>query len=235
MVICISLFFVNAPYGRHARRGWGHTINPKWGWFIMESPALLLPLLFFLFASRRHDIVAVIFLLMWEIHYIQRTIVFPSVMKKSPSKMPLLVMFLALFFNLGNGYLNGRYLFSLNEPYGTQWLTDPRFIIGTFLFISGYIINIYSDSILRSLRMKGETDYKIPKGGLFRYVSSPNYLGEIVEWMGWAMATWSLPGAAFFLWTIANLAPRAFANHKWYLKKFSDYPSQRKALVPYIL
>lgn len=51
VIIFASLFFVSAPYGRHARRGWGHVINPKWGWFIMEFPALSAP--FFFFSSVR--------------------------------------------------------------------------------------------------------------------------------------------------------------------------------------
>jgi 3-oxo-5-alpha-steroid 4-dehydrogenase 1 len=33
---------------------------------------------------------------------------------------------------------------------------------------------------------------------------------------------------------MANLIPRARSNHKWYLENFSDYPSERKALVPKI-
>jgi len=37
------------------------------------------------------------------------------------------------------------------------------------------------------------------------------------------------------LWTIANLAPRALANHKWYKETFPEYPSQRKALIPFFL
>jgi hypothetical protein len=44
-------------------------------------------------------------------------------------------------------------------------------------------------------------------------VSCPNYLGEILEWIGWAIATWSLAGWVFAIWTMANLAPRAFTNH----------------------
>ena len=51
--------------------------------------------------------------------------------------------------------------------------------------------------ILRNLRAPGETGYKIPVGGLFRWVSSPNYFGELLEWTGWAIATWSIPGVAF--------------------------------------
>ena len=53
---------------------------------------------------------------------------------------------------------------------------------------------------------------------------APNYLGEIVEWTGWALATWSLAGLAFAVYTAANLAPRAVANHDWYLSTFDDYP-----------
>ena len=235
VVVFASLFFVNAPYGRHTRKGWGFGINSKWGWFIMEFPALAAPLFFFFFSERYQNTIAVLFLVMWEIHYVQRTLIYPAVKKKSPNVMPLLVMFFGLFFNTCNGYLNGRFLFSLSSPYPNHWLGNPKFILGVFLFVSGFIINIYSDSLLRNLRIKGDTGYKIAKGGLFKYVSSPNYFGEILEWVGWAVATWSLPGAAFALWTIANLAPRAVANHRWYLKTFSDYPKERRALVPFIL
>ena len=234
VIIFASLFFVNAPYGRHTRKGWGHGINPKWGWFFMEFPALCVPFFFFFFSHRNQNIVAVLFFVMWEIHYVQRSLLYPAVKKKSPYKMPLLIMFFGLLFNACNGYLNSRYLFSLSSPYPNYWLLNPKFIVGASLFLSGFVINVHSDSILRGLRTKGDTGYKIPKGGLFKYVSSPNYFGEILEWAGWAVATWSLPGAAFALWTLANLVPRALANHSWYLKTFPEYPKKRRALVPFI-
>jgi hypothetical protein len=56
----------------------------------------------------------------------------------------------------------------------------------------------------------------------------------MIEWIGWAILTWSLPGFAFAVFTIANLAPRAIASHRWYLKTFSDYPKKRKAIIPFI-
>ena len=97
------------------------------------------------------------------------------------------------------------------------------------------IINIKSDDILFALRDDGSTGYKIPRGGLFEKVSCPNYLGEIIEWTGWAIATWSLAGATFAIWTVCNLAPRALAHHKWYKEEFEEYPEDRKALVPFLL
>jgi protein-S-isoprenylcysteine O-methyltransferase Ste14 len=134
-----------------------------------------------------------------------------------------------------NATFNGFYLGTIEPMYTPEWLMDPRFIIGMLFVVSGFIINIQSDSILINLRKPGETGYKIPKGGMYRFVSCPNYLGEIMEWTGWAIATWSLPGLAFALWTAANLIPRALDNHRWYHSKFEDYPAERKAVLPYIV
>jgi 3-oxo-5-alpha-steroid 4-dehydrogenase 1 len=70
---------------------------------------------------------------------------------------------------------------------------------------------------------------------LFRsYVSSPNYFGEIVEWCGWALAAWSVPGLAFVIFTAANLVPRAHANWSWYIANFPDYPRERKRVIPFL-
>ncbi len=74
----------------------------------------------------------------------------------------------------------------------------------------------------------------MPQGGLFRFVSSPNYFGEIVEWTGFAIVMGALPGFAFLAWTLANLVPRAVEHHRWYRATFADYPRARRALVPFL-
>ena len=74
-----------------------------------------------------------------------------------------------------------------------------------------------------------------PYGRHFRSGWGPtinNKLGEVTIWLGWAVATWSLPGWAFATWTVANLAPRAQANHAWYREHFPNYPPERRALLP---
>ena len=58
--------------------------------------------------------------------------------------------------------------------------------------------------------------------------------GEILEWVGFAIMTWCLPGLIFAIWTMANLIPRASAHHKWYRNEFGDYPKDRKAIIPFI-
>lgn len=76
--------------------------------------------------------------------------------------------------------------------------------------------------------------YKIPRGGLFELVSAANYFGEIVEWSGWALASASLPAAAFALFTFANLAPRGWRHHVWYRQRFPRYPRHRRAVIPFL-
>ncbi len=85
------------------------------------------------------------------------------------------------------------------------------------------------------MRSDNRDEYVLPQGWLFRYISCPHYFGEIIEWGGWALMTWSLPGFIFFIFTFANLFPRGIASHKWYKEKFSDYPVKRKSVFPFII
>lgn len=233
-VIFISLFITTAPYGRYIRKGWGLTIRARWGWLLMEFPAFLIMIFMFISGNRHSNPVAIVFLSMWSIHYFHRTFIYPFIIKGGNKKFPVLLLCFAIIFNLINGYINGFYLFSLSPVHELSWIIDSRFIAGFIIFLAGMIINMHSDHILRSLRESRENGYKIPRAGLFRYISCPNYFGEIIEWIGWAVATWSLPGFAFAVFTISNLAPRAFSNHRWYQNSFPDYPADRKALIPFI-
>lgn len=232
--VFVALFFINAPYGRHIRQGWGITIPSYLGWLIMEAPAALLFAVYFLIGNAEKSLTLFAFLGMWEAHYIHRAFIYPFSLSDGRKKMPLLVMFMGFFFNVVNTYINGRFLFTLSGGYPNSWLADPRFILGFLVFIAGFIINRWADRILQGLRKAHETGYKIPFGGLYGWISCPNYFGEIIEWIGWAIATWSLPGLAFAIWTIANLAPRAHAHHLWYKQHYPDYPARRKGLIPFL-
>jgi 3-oxo-5-alpha-steroid 4-dehydrogenase 1 len=232
LIIFISLLFVAAPYGRHARGGWGPTVSDRTGWVVMESMSPLLFSVYFVAGGGKNNLALLIFFCMWEAHYLHRAFVYPFSLRTTEKKMPVLVMSFGIIFNSINASLNGSYLFFFSEGYGTAWLTDPRFIGGFTLFVIGFVMNRQSDTILKNLRRPGEMNYKIAGTGLFRLVSCPNYLGEILIWIGWAIATWSQAGLSFALWTLANLIPRARDHHHWYKQNFPDYPPERKALIP---
>ena len=149
------------------------------------------------------------------------------------SKIPIPVIASAIFFNIINGFINGFYLGNL-ATFGDQYIFSLKFIMGMLIFIIGLIINLHSDEILIQIKKK-KAGYQIPEGGLYKFISCPNYFGEIMEWVGFAIISWSFPGLLFAIWTMANLIPRAKSHHKWYLEKFeSNYPNNKKIIFPFI-
>lgn len=226
---------ITAPYGRHASNRWGPQLPYRAGWIVMEIVSPLTFAFFFLSGGNEKTGPMWLFFALWMAHYANRAIVYPLRARMEGKKVPLAIVGSAIFFNLVNGFLNGYWLGSLAAPYPAGWLGTPQFVAGLALFLAGAFINIQSDNILLKLRKPGETGYKIPQGGLFRFLSCPNHFGEIVEWTGFAILCWNLPAASFAVWTAANLVPRALSHHRWYREKFEAYPAERKAVVPKVL
>jgi len=234
VAVFAQLHFVAAPYGRHARRGWGLSIPNKLGWVLMEGVAAIAILYFFF--RQRPVMTPTLWLLLglWELHYINRAFVYPLRTRTRGKTMPATVMVMAMLFNTWNGYLNGHWLGLHAADYTTSWMQHPHFIAGLACFIAGLGINLWSDEILLRLRHDSNSGYSVPRGGLFRFVSCPNYLGELIEWIGWALMTWSPAGLVFALWTAANLVPRARSHHRWYRDTFPEYPRDRTAIIPFL-
>jgi 3-oxo-5-alpha-steroid 4-dehydrogenase 1 len=237
IVLAVIIFFlllkITAPYGRHTSSKWGPLVSNKIGWLIMELPVLIVLFYFLMPVSKNISVVSWILISLFCLHYFNRVFVFPFRLHTKGKKMPLIIMLSAIFFNVVNGFSMGYY-FAHFANYSPDWFTDWRFIAGTLLFFSGLAINWKADDILIHLRKPDETDYKIPGGWLFEKISCPNLFGELIEWLGFAILCWNLPALTFFLWTAANLIPRALSHHKWYKEKFSDYPAGRKAILPFI-
>ena len=221
------------PVGRIGGTGIGPRINSRWGWFVMEIPALLIfPVIYFL--SPHHHFVGNIAIAMWVAHYGHRTLIWPWVIPRRDGEMRIMMCASGIFFNVLNGALWGWFMGYIAN-YASDWMTDPRFVIGVALAIGGGMLNIWSDYRLWRLRRDNRDAYVIPRGGVFNLVSCPNLLGEIIEWVGFALLSWSLPGLAFALWTIANLVPRALWRHAWYHETFENYPPQRRAILPRLI
>jgi 3-oxo-5-alpha-steroid 4-dehydrogenase 1 len=232
-VVFILLFYISAPYGKFVRDGWGPAIKSKWAWLIMESPSPVLMTYFFL-TSAQKNLPAIIFISLWLLHYIHRTLIYPFTQSGRDKSYPFILVSFALMFNCLNGFINGYGVFHI-ASYNSSWLSSWQFITGSVIFISGFIINKISDEKLRRLRKESPDEYVVPHGWLFELISTPHYFGEIVEWGGWAIMTWSLPGLAFFVFTFANLLPRGVSSQKWYRIRFPEYPKKRRAVIPFLI
>lgn len=222
---------INTPYGRHSKRGWGIMVNNAFAWFWMEFPALVIMPSLVMFGPNRLNPLSILLATIWFCHYFNRVIIYPMRIKTKNKKMPITIALSAFFFNIFNGFFTGFYIGFINHD---SMLFNYNTVIGLLLFLFGMIININSDNILISLR-KTTKGYKVPMRGFFKFVSCPNYFGEIIEWTGFFVIFPNLAAFSFLLWTCCNLIPRAINHHNWYLKNFNNYPKERKIIFPFIL
>lgn len=238
VVVFVVLQWLEAPYGIAFSRKWGPSIPNKAGWIIMELPALAVMLTIICLPGVQRTAITLVMAALFVGHYIQRTLIFPFLMR-GRSRMPWAIVLMGAIFNSINAYLIGGWIMILGPQagqYTSGWAATPQFIAGTAVFFIGMAINLHSDHVIRHLRQPGETAHKIPRGGLYNYVASANYLGELIEWTGFALLTWSIAGVVFVLWTAANLIPRSAKIHARYCAEFGDTYSRlhRRRIFPFI-
>lgn len=238
LIVFAALQFIEAPYGMTFSNRWGPSINNRLGWIIMEAPAFFV-MLAFCISSPQHSWPTYLFAVVYLLHYFQRSFIFPMLMR-GKSRMALLIPAMGATFNIINAYFIGAWLFHFAPMDYYNFSARPAMLlataIGILIFCIGLGINLQSDYIIRHLRKPGETGHKIPRGGMYNHVAAANYLGEIMEWVGYAIMTWSAAGALFALWTAANLVPRAGKLHQRYINEFGkEYTSlKRYKILPYI-
>eukprot|EP00400_MALV-I_sp_L67-5_P001138 gene1138-674_t len=204
------------------------SLDARLSWIIMESPAFLMPLYLvlqnwdtYLYLPLQNKICLGLLMA----HYFNRSFIFPFLLK-APKPMPWLAPLFAFFFCALNGSAQAIQL--LRHPATDVY--NPMFFVGVAMFVWGMYTNIQSDAILRKLRPPGSKP-----GGMFEYVSTANFFGEMVEWFGYFMACGSFVAFAFVLNSAFNLVPRALQTHDWYKSKFPKYPADRKAIIPFVL
>ncbi|XP_027232427.1 3-oxo-5-alpha-steroid 4-dehydrogenase 1 [Penaeus vannamei] len=225
-----------APYGRYSSSKFGFGVPVRWAWLIQECPSFFVPFILAVYGRKTafKGVVNQFCLGLFVMHYFQRSFIFPLLMK-SRKPTPFLPFFFAFLTCLYNGILHGLYFVNFYHYKNEVWLYRPNFYIGVIIFLYGMKVNMGGDTALRNLRRGSETGYKVPTGGWFEKISCPNYFGEIVEMWGYAIASLAPPAIAHAFFTTVFLSRRALQHHEWYLKKFEDYPKERKAVIPYLL
>ena len=236
LVVFIALHFFEAGYGYLFDRRYGRPIPNRIGWVLMESPVFILMCILWLCSERTLQAAPLTLFILFQAHYFQRSFIFPLLIRGN-SKMPIGIVLMGAVFNTLNALMQGGWIFYISPAdYYDDWFTRPYIYIGGAIFIVGMVINLHSDAIIRHLRKPGDTRHYIPRGGMFRYVSSANYFGEFLEWTGFAIASWSWAGAVFAWWTFANLAPRAASLRRRYEQMFGEEFTKlhRKRMIPFI-
>jgi len=241
----LGSLMVSSPYGRFASASYGVEMDPRWGWFFMELMATVSFIYFYIQGPLATRPVSLIFAGLYLIHYANRGFYFPfniRVHKGSNSSFSWLVIVSGIIVTSLHGYLNAQWYSRFAEFLDWDWMCSPTCIVGLVLYEVGFWATIRCEYIMRHLR-DGDSDsnsftpaarYKIPRGFLFEYVSSPQYFTELIAFFGWAVMTWNPAGAVIFCISAANLVPRAVQTQAWYKNKFDNYPPERKILIPFL-
>ena len=247
----VLLLVFPAPYGgRYSRPPptlpspltallYGGGIPPRLAWSLQEAPSVLVAGGLWAAAAaggRRPDLTTLtpraLLLAFFCAHYAHRATLYAARLRGS-TPTPAFLVLLAFTFCAVNGALIGVDLATCGH--GPD-VVDGWFVAGGALALAGAWLNVDSDARLRALRKPGETGYRIPHGGGFAWGwSSPNLIGEVLEWAGFAAASRSPAAAAFAVVTAANLLPRALSHHKHYQALFGAAYPARWAILPGVL
>ena len=236
VLVFIALQFFEAGYGYLFDRRYGPPVPNKVGWVLMESPVFFAMGVLWAISDRQWNVVPLVLFAMFQLHYFQRSFIFPLLMRGN-SKMPLGIVLMGMTFNTLNALMQGGWIFFLApENYYADWFSKPFIYIGIAIFFAGMFINWQADYIIRHLRKPGDTKHYIPRKGLYKYVTSANYFGELTEWIGYAILTWSPAGVLFAVWTFANLGPRAKSLSEKYEQEFGDEYKKlnKKHIIPFV-
>ena len=206
---------------------------PGCAWFLFELPALVtFPAIYL--ASGNLYLVGNVVLGLWLAHYIHRSLIWCWLVPKRNATVSLADVHLFHWLQPDQRRAIGL-VHGLRHSLPRAMADGAPLIAGVGLFVAGAALNVWSDYRLLHLRTKAGDSRVIPSGGAFNFACCPNLTGEIIEWIGFAVLTWSLPGLAFALWTVANLVPRAVWRRDWYRENSDDFPKRRAALIPGVL
>lgn len=175
-------------------------------------------------------------LIAWTFHYGKRELETLFIHRFSNATMPLTNLFKNSVYYWG---FAAFVAFFVNHPLYTPPPED-LFYSGMCLFYFMEIGNLSAHWILRTLRPPGTKVRRIPHGGLFEFVSCPNYTYEILSWLGFNLMTRTVAGILFMFAGAAQMVIWAKGKHLRYRREFDGkdgrplYPPTRKMIIPFL-
>lgn len=218
----------NIPYSKFNKGG---SINIRLAAFLVYFFPLLTYAAFYLQAGAPRSPYHLALLAAFVLHFAKRCLesLFLHRFSKNIGLPVLIVVSLAYTSVAAQA---GR-IHNMETPEGAGYaLASPLLIIGALIMGLGESANLYHHYLLAHLRKDGEKGYRVPEGGLFRYVACPHYLAEIISWFGYALMSRQLGlYGTLFVFT-CYLAARSRRTSAWYKENVAGYPAGRRSLVP---
>ena len=183
------------------------------------------------YTAQWQDLLAVMFTL----HFVKRELETLYVHRFGNDTMPLA----NIFKNSGYYWLFAFWIaHSSLHPLYTVPANSSRRLFGVGLFVIAELLNLKSHIDFRNLRPHGTRVRRVPTGFWFNLISCPNYLFEILAWVGFTLASQSVAAAVFTLVGAAQMTQWAIQKHQRYKREFDGqdgralYPKNRKVIIP---
>ena len=81
VIVFIALHRIEAAYGMTYNPKWGPSVSNRTGWVTMELPAFLCMTIIWASSPRASQIAPCVMASLFELHYFQRTFIFPMLMR----------------------------------------------------------------------------------------------------------------------------------------------------------
>ena len=81
LLVFIALQFFEAGYGYLFDRRYGPPVPNKVGWVLMESPVFFAMGVLWAISDRQWEVVPLVLFAMFQLHYFQRSFIFPLLMR----------------------------------------------------------------------------------------------------------------------------------------------------------
>jgi very-long-chain enoyl-CoA reductase len=172
-------------------------------------------------------------MIMVVLHFVKREFETLFVHRFSLATMPFRNIFKnSAHYWILSGFNMAYWIYSPTAP--TAGPTNSLLLyLGIAHYVVGELGNLYTHLVLRNLRRPGSTERGIPQGLGFNLVTCPNYMFEIMAWVGVLMVSCSLSTLLFLVVSAAQIFAWGKKKERRYRKEFGDkYKRKRFVVLP---
>ncbi|KAG4101152.1 hypothetical protein H8356DRAFT_1035082 [Neocallimastix lanati (nom. inval.)] len=228
----------NIPYSKFElknERGFAfsRSYSTRKGLFLIYISTIFSITIIYICDTRKKTPYHIIVYIFYLINYLKRCFEVLFIHKFSKKSSFFALLYIGISNTLVNTILC-RYILLSNKN-----MDDSNFfylILPFPLILFGWFGTFYHHILLAKLRRSSRNAkrYKIPRGGLFDYVSCPHYFMEFLTWAGFSVIVHRLSFYGHVIFIFCTFVGRSYQTKKWYNNNIVGYPRKRKCLIPLI-